>query len=42
MYRKHYLPHMWEANFERLQRSDPDLFACTSSAGNELPDFARL
>ena len=27
MYRKHYLPNMWEANVERLQRSDPDLFA---------------
>jgi hypothetical protein len=30
MYRKHYLPHMWEANLERLQRSDPDLFAYLS------------
>jgi L-fuculose-phosphate aldolase len=27
MYRKHYLPNMWEANFARLRRSDPDLFA---------------
>jgi L-fuculose-phosphate aldolase len=27
MYRKHYLPNMWESNFERLRRSDPDLFA---------------
>jgi L-fuculose-phosphate aldolase len=26
MYRKHFLPTMWEANFERLRRSDPDLF----------------
>jgi ribulose-5-phosphate 4-epimerase/fuculose-1-phosphate aldolase len=26
MYRKHFLPNMWEANFERLRRSDPDLF----------------
>jgi L-fuculose-phosphate aldolase len=26
MYRKHFLPHMWEANLERLERSDPDLF----------------
>jgi L-fuculose-phosphate aldolase len=31
MYRKHYLPHMWEANYERLHRSDPDLFASLSS-----------
>lgn len=30
MYRKHYLAHMWEANFERLRRSDPDLFAYLS------------
>jgi L-fuculose-phosphate aldolase len=30
MYRKHDLPHMWEANLERLQRSDPDLFAYLS------------
>ena len=28
MYRKHFLPNMWDANFERLRRSDPDLFAC--------------
>ena len=27
MYRKHYLPNMWQANFARLRRSDPDLFA---------------
>ena len=27
MYRKHYLPQMWAANFERLRQSDPDLFA---------------
>ena len=26
MYRKHFLPNMWESNFERLRRSDPDLF----------------
>jgi hypothetical protein len=26
MYRKHFLPAMWDANFERLRRSDPDLF----------------
>jgi L-fuculose-phosphate aldolase len=26
MYRKHFLPNMWEANVERLRRSDPDLF----------------
>ena len=26
MYRKYFLPHMWEANFERLRHSDPDLF----------------
>ena len=26
MYRKHYLPQMWEANYERVRRSDPDLF----------------
>ena len=30
MYRKHFLPQMWEANFERLARSDPDLFAYLS------------
>lgn len=28
MYQKHFLPNMWESNFERLRRSDPDLFAC--------------
>ncbi|MCU1485445.1 MAG: class aldolase/adducin family protein [Actinomycetia bacterium] len=27
MYRKHYLPQMWAANFERLRTSDPGLFA---------------
>ncbi len=27
MYRKHFLPNMWESNFERLRASDPDLFA---------------
>jgi L-fuculose-phosphate aldolase len=26
MYRKHFLPNMWESNFARLRRSDPDLF----------------
>ena len=26
MYRKHFLPNMWAANFARLRRSDPDLF----------------
>ena len=26
MYRTHFLPQMWRANFERLRRSDPDLF----------------
>jgi L-fuculose-phosphate aldolase len=26
MYQKHYLVHMWDANLERLRRSDPDLF----------------
>jgi L-fuculose-phosphate aldolase len=26
MYQKYFLPNMWEANFERLRRSDPDLF----------------
>jgi L-fuculose-phosphate aldolase len=25
-YQKHFLPNMWEANLERLRRSDPDLF----------------
>ena len=27
MYRKHFLPNMWEANLERLRTSDPDLFS---------------
>ena len=27
MYQKYFLPNMWEANLERLRRSDPDLFA---------------
>jgi hypothetical protein len=27
MYQKHFLPNMWESNFERLRLSDPDLFA---------------
>jgi ribulose-5-phosphate 4-epimerase/fuculose-1-phosphate aldolase len=26
MYQKHFLPNMWEANYERLRVSDPDLF----------------
>ena len=26
MYRKHYLPQMWDANVARLRTSDPDLF----------------
>jgi L-fuculose-phosphate aldolase len=26
MYQKHFLPNMWEANYERLRSSDPDLF----------------
>ncbi len=26
-YQKYFLPNMWEANFERLRVSDPDLFA---------------
>ena len=26
MYRKHFLPNMWDANLARLRRSDPDLF----------------
>lgn len=34
MYRKHYLPNMWEANFARLRRSDPDLFAVLDLAGD--------
>ena len=25
-YQKYFLPNMWEANLERLRRSDPDLF----------------
>jgi len=27
MYRKYYLEQMWTANYRRLQRTDPDLFA---------------
>jgi hypothetical protein len=27
MYRQHFLPQMWRANFERIMTSDPDLFA---------------
>jgi len=26
MYRKHFLPQMWDANLARLRQSDPDLF----------------
>jgi L-fuculose-phosphate aldolase len=26
-YQKYFLPNMWDANFRRLRRSDPDLFA---------------
>jgi hypothetical protein len=26
MYRKHFLPQMWDANLARLRTSDPDLF----------------
>ena len=26
MYRKHYLQQMWDANYRRLRRTDPDLF----------------
>jgi L-fuculose-phosphate aldolase len=39
MYRKHYLPNMWDANFARLQRSDPDLFAVLDRASgpDQLP-----
>jgi L-fuculose-phosphate aldolase len=33
MYRKHFLPNMWESNFERLRRSDPDLFEPAPSPG---------
>ena len=33
MYRKHYLPNMWDANFARLRRSDPDLFAVPQPSG---------
>jgi L-fuculose-phosphate aldolase len=40
MYRKHYLPQMWEANFERLQRSDPDLFAYLSAPALDLSPSA--
>lgn len=35
MYRKHYLPNMWEANFARLRRSDPDLFAVLDAPANQ-------
>lgn len=27
MYRRHYLPQMWRANYARIRRTDPDLFA---------------
>jgi L-fuculose-phosphate aldolase len=30
MYRKHYLQQMWDANYRRLRKSDPDLFATLS------------
>jgi L-fuculose-phosphate aldolase len=30
MYRKHYLQQMWDANYRRLRRSDPDLFELPS------------
>jgi L-fuculose-phosphate aldolase len=30
-YHRHYLPQMWEANFRRLRRSDPDLFAAVQA-----------
>ena len=32
MYRKHFLPTMWEANLARLRRSDPDLFDALGGA----------
>jgi L-fuculose-phosphate aldolase len=32
MYRKHFLPAMWQANLERLRRSDPDLFVTLGEA----------
>ena len=32
MYRKHFLPSMWQANLERLRRSDPDLFTALGGA----------
>jgi hypothetical protein len=31
MYRRHYLPQMWDANLARLRRSDPDLFDSSPS-----------
>ncbi|MCU1401582.1 MAG: class aldolase/adducin family protein [Acidimicrobiales bacterium] len=27
MYRKYFLQHMWDANYRRIRRTDPDLFA---------------
>ena len=34
MYQKFFLPNMWEANFARLRRSDPDLFDWLENEGN--------
>ncbi len=34
MYRKHFLPHMWEANFASPAPSDPDLFAAIAHEPN--------
>ena len=34
-YHKHFLPQMWDANFRRLQRSDPDLWAWLDPEGIE-------
>jgi L-fuculose-phosphate aldolase len=34
MYQKFFLPNMWEANFARLRRSDPDLFDWLDAEGN--------
>ncbi len=36
MYRKHFLPQMWAANYERLRRTDPDLFALLPAANPRL------
>lgn len=35
MYQKHFLPNMWEANYARLRRSDPDLFAWLAPGAGE-------